>query len=151
MTKLVTDLKPQQLILTKSGSQKVGFYDKICEIDVIKDDKGRIISSKKVPKLYIHIEIPSDPTTVVDRPAKEQRIIDINNDHEVKYVHETELYSRAYEKYLEAKNSNESNPYEEIEELKKKLAEKENEAAKFNSEPKEIITKSQRKINNDAS
>ena len=119
MTNLVLDVKPSQLVLSKSGALKVAFFDRLCKVNVKRDDKYRIISSDEVDKLFIHIEIPHDPTTVVIRPVKEDRVIDGDD---VRWVSETELYTRAYDKYLALKNAVVYNPQAEIEELKKKLA-----------------------------
>jgi hypothetical protein len=119
MTNLVLDVKPSQLVLSKNGSLKVAFFDRVCKVNVKRDDKDRIISSDEVVKLFIHIEIPSDTTTIVERPVREDRIMDGDD---VRWVSETELYTRAYEKYLSLKNAITFNPQAEIEELKKKLA-----------------------------
>jgi len=119
MTNLVLDVKPSQLVLSKNGALKVAFFDRLCQINVKRDDKDRIISSDEVAKLFIHIEIPADPTTVVIRPVKEDRIVDGDD---IRWVSETQLYTRAYDKYLALKNAVVYNPQAEIEELKKKLA-----------------------------
>lgn len=119
MTNLVLDIKPSQLVLSKDGSLKVAFFDRLCKVNVKRDDKNRIISSDEVAKLFIHIEIPADPTTVVERPAGERKVLDGDD---VRWVSETELFSRAYDKYLTLKNAVVYNPQAEIEELKKKLA-----------------------------
>lgn len=119
MTNLVLDVKPSQFVLSKSGALKVAFFDKLCKVNVKRDDKDRIISFDEVAKLFIHIEIPNDPTTVVIRPVREDRIIDGDD---VRCVSETELYTRAYDKYLALKNAVVYDPQTEIEELKKKLA-----------------------------
>lgn len=119
MTRLVLDIKPSQLVLSKDGSLKVGFFDKLCKIDVKRDDKGREIAFKEVSKLYIHIEIPGDTSTVVVRPAGEKKIID---GEDVRWVAETVLFERAFSKYTALKNETVADPYAEIEELKKKLA-----------------------------
>jgi hypothetical protein len=122
MTNLVLDVKPSQLVLSKNGALKVAFFDKMCKVNVKRDDKDRILSSDEVAKLFIHIEIPSDSTTVVIRPVKEVRITDGDD---VRWLSETELYTRAYDKYLALKNAVVYNPEAENEELKKKLAEAE--------------------------
>ena len=122
MTRLVTDLKPNQLVLSKDGNLKVGFFDKICEVNVVRDDRDRIIKSDKQPKLYIHIESLSDRTMVFEGPVKERRIQD---GEDYRWVSETELFSGAYNRYLKAKEEAEHDPYAEIEALKQKLAEKE--------------------------
>ena len=119
MTNLVLDVKPSQLVLSKNGALKVAFFDRLCQVNVKRDDKDRIISSDEVAKLFIHIEIPADSTTVVIRPVKEVKIVDGDD---VCWVSETELYTRAYDKYLALKNAVVYNPQVEIEELKKKLA-----------------------------
>jgi len=119
MTNLVLDVRPSQLVLSKNGALKVAFFDKMCKVNVKRDDKDRIISSDEIAKLFIHIEIPADSTTVVVRPVKEVRITDGDD---VRWLSETELYTRAYEKYLALKNAVIYNPQTEIEELKKKLA-----------------------------
>ena len=119
MTRLVLDVKPSQLVLSKDGSLKVAFFDRLCKINVKRDDKGREISFEEVAKLFIHIEIPADNTTVVERPAGERKILDGDD---VRWVSETELFARAYDKYLALKNTVVYDPQAEIEELKKKLA-----------------------------
>jgi hypothetical protein len=119
MTNLVLDVKPSQLVLSKNGALKVAFFDRVCKVNVKRDNKDRIISSDEVAKLFIHIEIPHDPTTVVIRPVREDRVIDGDD---VRWVSETELYTRAYDKYLALKNAVVYDPQAEIEELKKKLA-----------------------------
>lgn len=119
MTNLVLDVKPSQLVLSKNGALKVAFFDRLCKVNVKRDNKDRIISSDEVVKLFIHIEIPADSTTVVIRPVREDRVIDGDD---VRWVSETELYTRAYDKYLALKNAVVYDPQAEIEELKKKLA-----------------------------
>ena len=59
MTNLVLDVKPSQLVLSKNGALKVAFFDRLCQVNVKRDDKDRIISSDEVAKLFIHIEIPA--------------------------------------------------------------------------------------------
>jgi hypothetical protein len=126
--RLVLDVKPNQLVLTRDGGLKVAFFDKIYEVSKFVDDKGIVISSKEEPRLYIRIENPADTTTIVERKAGDRRIL---AGEDIRLVPETELFSRAYEKYLEVKNSAASaDPYAEIEELKKKLAESEAKKAK---------------------
>lgn len=119
MTRLVSSITPSQLVLSKDGSLKVAFFDRVCKIDVKRDDKGREVSFTEVPKLFIHIEIPSDSTTVVERLATERKIM--TGDGAI-WVPETELFARAYEKYMALKNEVIFDPHAEIEELKKKLA-----------------------------
>jgi len=127
MTNLVLDVKPSQLVLSKDGSLKVAFFDRLCKINVKRDDKGREISFEEIVKLFIHIEIPADNTTVVERPAGERKILDGDD---VRWVSETELFARAYDKYLALKNTVVYDPQAEIEELKKKLAAAEASKAK---------------------
>lgn len=134
MTRLVLDVKPSQLVLSKDGSLKVAFFDKLCKVNVKRDDKGREISFEEVAKLYIHIEIPADTTTVVERPVGERKIVDGD---EVRWISETELFTRAYDKYLNLKNSEVYDPQAEIEELKKKLAAA--EANKEETKAKDIM------------
>ncbi len=134
MTRLVLDVKPSQLVLSKDGSLKVAFFDKLCKVNVKRDDKGREISSEEVAKLYIHIEIPADTTTVVERPVGERKIVDGD---EIRWISETELFTRAYDKYLNLKNSEVYDPQAEIEELKKKLAAA--EANKEETKAKDIV------------
>lgn len=134
MTRLVTDLKPSQLVLSKDGNLKVGFFDKIVEVNVVRDGRDRIVKSDKQPRLYIHIESLSDRTMVFEGPAKERRVQD---GEDFKWVHETELFANAYAKYLQAKNEVTHDPYAEIEELKRRLAEKEASKANIAEEVKE--------------
>lgn len=133
MTKerLILDVKPEQLVLSKDGSVKVAFFDRLYEINKVVDDKGRTLRSDKEARLYIHVQIPADPKTVVERRAGERKVID---GEDVRFVPETELFSRAYEKYLVLKNQVVHDPYAEIEELKKKLAEKESVKTELKAE-----------------
>ena len=133
MTNLVLDIKPSQLVLSKTGALKVAFFDRICKINVKRDDKERIISFDEKVELFIHIEIPADPGTIVERPAGENKIV-IGD--EVVFIPETELYVNAYNKYLALKNAVSYNPQIEIEELKKKLAAA--EAAKIEVKAEDI-------------
>lgn len=134
MTRLVTEIKPHQLVLSKTGNSKVGFFDRLYKVDVVKDSNGKEISSKMEPRLYIHIEFPHDPSTVVERPAKEVKI-QIGDDFQT--THEKDLYVNAYNVYLSEKEKSGNDPYEEIERLKKQLAEKES----FQPAKKVISTK----------
>jgi hypothetical protein len=119
MTRLVLDVKPKQLVLSKNGGLRVGFFDRLCKVNVKRDDQDREVSSEEIAKLYIHIEIPHDPTTVVIRPVKKEKIVDGEN---VIFVPESELYTRAFAEYTKLKNEVVCDPDDEIEELKKKLA-----------------------------
>jgi hypothetical protein len=114
MTNLVLDIKPSQLVFSTTGALKVAFFDKICKINVKRDDKERITSFDEVVKLFIHIEIPADPGTIVERPAGENKIL-IGD--EVVWIPETELYVNAHNKYLALKNAVTYNPQTEIEEI----------------------------------
>jgi hypothetical protein len=134
MTRLITNVAPSQLVLSKDGTLKVAFFDRVCKVDVKRDDKGREISFTEVPKLFIHIEIPADNTTVVERPATERKV---RNGDDTIWVHEKELFARAYEKYTALKNEVVFDPHAEIEELKKKLAAA--EAAKAKPEVKSKV------------
>ena len=134
MTRLVSSITPSQLVLSKDGSLKVAFFDRVCKIDVKRDDKGREVSFKEVPKLFIHIEILSDSTTIVERLATERKVM--TGDGAI-WVPETELFARAYKKYIALKNEVVFDPHAEIEELKKKLAAA--EAAKAKPEVKSKV------------
>ena len=133
MTRLVLDVLPSQLMLSKDGKLKVAFFDKEHKINVTCDDKGRELTFDKTVKLFIHIEIPSDSTTVVEREVQERKVL--ANGERI-WVSETILFERAHKKYLERKNEVVYNPQDEIEELKKKLAAAEAPKTRAKSKPK---------------
>lgn len=124
--KIVSTITPSQLILSKDGSLRVAFFDMPYEVEVKKDDKGRKLSSRIENRLFIHIELPHDPKTVVRRLAGERKVV---TGEDVNWVAETILFERAYKAYLEVKNGSNNTPQElEIEQLRKQVSDLENKA-----------------------
>lgn len=112
--RLVTDIRPS--LLAAYGLLQVAFYDKIY------NDK---------PTLYIHIRNNDDKYSIVDRKAGKRRVMD--DDKNFVDAEEIDLFRRAYDKYLTAKNASEIDYKSENELLAKKISEYEAKAAKKSS------------------
>lgn len=89
----ILDIRESDLINYKG--QRVGFHDKI-----LLDKEGKPTAKTK---LYIYITNGEDRYSIYNQPAKEKKIID--NFGNVTFIHEKELYRRAYEAYLKRKEA----------------------------------------------
>ena len=83
MTNLILNVSPNQLI--SDQNLMIAFFDKKNEVT-------------KEYDLWVHIAIPNDPGTIVIRKAIERVIYDRSGDKT--FVHEKDLYKKAYKKYL---------------------------------------------------
>lgn len=142
MSNLILNVTNDLLVSSKDGSLKVAFFDKPYKVNIKTDPKGKEISSEIENRLYIHIENMNDKFSVIKRRAGEVKVV-IND--EVLFKPEIELFSKSYEKYLEAKKKVTVNHESEKEILRKKIAELESKIesekqSKIESE-KEILRK----------
>jgi hypothetical protein len=111
--RLVLDVKPGQLV--SYGKLLVGFHDKEKKY---KDPEGKEIINEE---LYIYVQIADDKYTIVNRKAGFIKIKDDLGDLIAR--DEKELYKRAYEKYLDIKESREVDHESLLKEAQKRIAE----------------------------
>lgn len=160
----------------------IAFYEKEKNINVAKekvdendnpilDRQGNIVVNwipKKIVELYVNIRHKEDKTTEVSKKASEIKIsVQGENGTETSTQHETVLYKRSYDKFLQFKNNNgkvESEKEKEIEELRKekeealkeleelrKLQEKTKKAKKLSNKSATKDTNKKADLNNDTS
>lgn len=128
MTKLITEVKPENLVTY--GKLLVAFFDGFKDKKI--DSYGNItLSDKSEPELYIHIQNSDDKYSVLRRKAGE-RVNKIGRRADEKL-----LFKSAYEKYLAAKNEKNSIDLEK-ESLKARIAELEAKATKVAPKVKKV-------------
>jgi len=100
---LVLEVSPSQL--TPYGNLMVAFFDKVQDKAKVDENGDKILNKngkaelEKVATLYIHIQSSDDKYSVTKKKASERR----NKAGQV--AHEKQLFARAYDRYIQIKNS----------------------------------------------
>lgn len=116
MTRIIDQVKPEQFI--SYGNLKVAFYDaKNPGYEKIKARGGN--ASKYLT--YVHILLADDTRSIIQREVKNIRVPDGQGG--TKEVSEKEAFKRAYDLYLNLKQSSIINESVEIERLKAEIEE----------------------------
>ena len=141
--RLILNVTPDLLAPSKDGSLKIAFFDKPYKVKVVKDDKGREISSEIENRVYIHIQNLNDKFSIVQRRAGDKEII---RDDEITFISEIDLFPDSYKKYLAAKSAVTVDHASENEDLKKRIAELEAKVEELENANKKLRSQKEKLI-----